>query len=514
MDSLINHSNSRAVRNALEVLPAEVNATYDIAMERIKSQGEADRKLAERVLSWITYAYKPLSLQMLQHALAVFPGMTVIDPDAFEHELILTSVCVGLVVINEQSNIIRLVRKQLSSNAQIHLKLIWKTDHTAQEYFEAKRVYLFPHAQADIATTCLTYLSLDAFGMGSDLELSLGENSLFHYAASYWGRHAQGETEECIAEVVLAFLKKTTNVARASQVLMRQKQYRRDRDFRDNFSGMHLLSFFGLGKVIHRQIQDDVTANSKDIDGRSPLLVATEYGQDSAVRVLAANEDVDMNLQDRCGRTALSHAAGRGIEKVMRLLLARKDLDVNLQDEKGQTPLFHATQCRNNKVAELLLAREDVEVNIKDMSGRTPLSHAVVNGNDEMVRLLLAREDVEVNMKDWYGRTPLFHAVINGNDEMVELLLAWKNVEVNMKDWCGRTPLFHAVVDGNGELVRLLLTREDVDVSMKDDSRRTPLSHAMACGNNEMVRLLLAREGLDKREGQDGSDTTLLGRRT
>lgn len=111
MDSLAEYSNRAAVRNALETLPAEVNATYDIAMERIARQGEYDRKLAERVLSWITFAYRPLSLKELQSALAVSAGKTVIDFDDFEDELILTSVCTGLVIIDKTSNIIRLVRK-------------------------------------------------------------------------------------------------------------------------------------------------------------------------------------------------------------------------------------------------------------------------------------------------------------------------------------------------------------------------------------------------------------------
>jgi hypothetical protein len=115
MDSLAHHSNRQAVRNALETLPAGVNATYNLAMERIAMQGEYDRALAERVLSWISFAYRPLSLKELQTAFAVSAGISTINSDDFEDELILTSVCAGLVVIDETSNIIRLVRKWLSS---------------------------------------------------------------------------------------------------------------------------------------------------------------------------------------------------------------------------------------------------------------------------------------------------------------------------------------------------------------------------------------------------------------
>lgn len=43
MDSLANHTNDSAVRNALEVLPGGVDATYDMAMERIAGQDETSR---------------------------------------------------------------------------------------------------------------------------------------------------------------------------------------------------------------------------------------------------------------------------------------------------------------------------------------------------------------------------------------------------------------------------------------------------------------------------------------
>jgi hypothetical protein len=107
-NTLVNHSNNRAVCNVLETLPTEVNATYDMAMERIARQCENDRILPS--VSWITHAYRPLSVEELQHALAVSLGMTAMDPDAFENALILISVCAGLVVINEESSVIRLIR--------------------------------------------------------------------------------------------------------------------------------------------------------------------------------------------------------------------------------------------------------------------------------------------------------------------------------------------------------------------------------------------------------------------
>jgi|ERR1700722_13884644 len=111
MDSLVGKLNPAEVRNALENLPEGMDDTYDEAMERIERQEDNRKRLAKRVLSWITYVVRPLSVEELQHALAIMPNTTKIDPEAIIDEEILTSVCAGLVVIDAERNVLGLVRK-------------------------------------------------------------------------------------------------------------------------------------------------------------------------------------------------------------------------------------------------------------------------------------------------------------------------------------------------------------------------------------------------------------------
>jgi len=111
MDSLATKSDRRAVRNALDMLPTEVNSIYMEAMGRISGQVESDRELAKRVLIWVTYTRRPLSLTELQHAVAICNDMTDMDLEAIVHEQILTTVCAGLVIIDQNSSIVRLVRE-------------------------------------------------------------------------------------------------------------------------------------------------------------------------------------------------------------------------------------------------------------------------------------------------------------------------------------------------------------------------------------------------------------------
>jgi hypothetical protein len=110
MDALIQKHNVTEVRKALENLPKDVDETYNEALERIEQQNEADRVLARRVLSWVTHARRTLTVPELQHALAVVHGTNALDPDNITDEEILTSICAGLLVVDEE-RMIRLVRK-------------------------------------------------------------------------------------------------------------------------------------------------------------------------------------------------------------------------------------------------------------------------------------------------------------------------------------------------------------------------------------------------------------------
>jgi len=131
MDSLVGKHTPAAVRKALENLPKEVNDTYDEAMERIERQNEDDKELAKQVFSWITYACRPLSVTELQHALAVTPEKTNMDPDDIIDIEILTSVCAGLVVIDEKRSIIRLVRKYNVIDCRTALLILHRLHYTA-----------------------------------------------------------------------------------------------------------------------------------------------------------------------------------------------------------------------------------------------------------------------------------------------------------------------------------------------------------------------------------------------
>ena len=176
------------MRKTLLDLPTEIDKTYEKAIQRIHQQDHASICLAMRVLAWLSHALAPLTVDGLQHALAVEPGDKAFDEEAITDISLLMSVCAGLVTAENDSQIVRLVH------------------YTTQEYFERNRLQNFPTAQIEIAGTCLTYLSITRAVEKTTEEgnsIGLTRSAFWNYADSCWNDHARGDGEKVLeAEIV------------------------------------------------------------------------------------------------------------------------------------------------------------------------------------------------------------------------------------------------------------------------------------------------------------------------
>lgn len=130
LDSLDDKTTTRAVRRALKQLQKHSSKSaegqkceildhlYNDTMERINGQKQGFQRLAQEALLWITCAKRPLSTSELQHALAVEVGDSELGEDNIVSIKRIVSACAGLVTVDKESSIIRLVH------------------YTTQEYFE------------------------------------------------------------------------------------------------------------------------------------------------------------------------------------------------------------------------------------------------------------------------------------------------------------------------------------------------------------------------------------------
>ena len=332
LDSLMNKTTEDEIQNALKRLPRGSEAydeAYKDAMERIEEQDVDGKKLAKQVLLWIVSARRSLATAELQHALAVEVGKSVFNAKRQPDIEDIVSVCAGLVTIDKESNVFRLVH------------------YTTQDYFEQTQSHWFPNAETYITTICITYLSFDIFTHGfcqtdNEFEERLRSNQFFEYAAQNWGHHARKAST--LSQAVVKFLMCEAQVNASSQGLFATKRYPLPSNYSQQvprgITGLHLTAHFGVESILKLLLQaGKVEADSKDEYGRTPLSWATGSGQEAVVKLLLETGKVEADSKGKDGQTPLSLAAENGHEAVVKLLLETGKVKADSKDEDSQTPL-------------------------------------------------------------------------------------------------------------------------------------------------------------------------------
>jgi hypothetical protein len=232
-----------AVRAALENLPSGLDNTYKDVMERIYKQGKADVDLALKALSWITYAKVPLKVKALQHAVAIKPGMMTLDDGDLTNEDDLISVCAGIVTIDRESGIVRLVH------------------YTTQQYLEKHLMELNLKVRVDVARGCLSYLNLDVFRKPCNLQDRttligrLEKYPFVGYAVMYWPDHIRGELEEALKDVSLCAFKEQGLRDSVCQIEAHLRGYWVQNYARDR-SRLHIFAVYGLSVLCRHLLEE------------------------------------------------------------------------------------------------------------------------------------------------------------------------------------------------------------------------------------------------------------------
>ncbi|KAJ7649138.1 hypothetical protein DFH06DRAFT_558397 [Mycena polygramma] len=474
--SLATKPTVKTVRVALEEIskksPGDLNGMYDEVMERINRQSEDDRNLARRTLSWISNAHTVLHISELIEALAVEPGTTDLDPDNLLDLDIILSVCAGLVVLNEEDHLVRLIH------------------YTAQEYLDRYQERHFPwQAQLEITGRCITYLCFRKFATVGDLELEMlfDENPLLEYALLFTLAHARGEPETQIRIDILRFLAylltdgkhmwqmmhtihpslPRTRIGLAAyfgmlevasylldedrfdiaglrgaarnghtqmvRLLMQSQGYRKhvaqqEHPLAEHFvdaqaewefiAGLHRASRDGNEEIVYAFLEAGVNVNGVGLPYGTALQAASFHGHYSVVCILLAM-GADVNLKIGMYGTALRAASIAG-HTDMAFLLIENGAQIDAQGKHGSA-LAAALCCGREGVAQLLIDR-GANPNDPGARGWTALGLAAVNGYQEIVRHLLLR-GANVNARSEANKTALHAAQSQGHEAITRLLI-------------------------------------------------------------------------------------------
>lgn len=425
--------------------------TYDEAIQRIWSQDAEDVSLAGRILSWISCAHRPLTVTELQHALAVTPKDPYFDGEALTDE-ILVSVCAGIVTIDRKSNIICLVH------------------HTTQEYLELVRSERFPNAQADIARTCLTYLSFPEVTSRNNPKISghrrqsTMASGFSRYAFLFWGLHVKLAADEEVEEQAFDFVTDYRTFAIVGELVYlwpnERIEYRPKR-----FSKLHITASFGLERLSGLLLErTNVELNTQDDFGLTPIALAALQGHLELVDYLLGLEEIDINAGRNTQIGTVLHVASRcgHTETVDKILKAGGDVDA--LTVKGHTALHDAAEAGNLNIIRLLLAAGS-DARAMTRSRTTPLYRAARNGSLEAVKLLIEK-DSNVNATTWDSWTPLHEAIERDHFNVAEFLIG-AGADLTCKTSNGQTPMDLARMLERRHLVELLSTAETQSTSLQ-----------------------------------------------
>lgn len=265
------------MEEALEKMPHALDDAFEATLQRIQNQPENRRALGEKALMWMSHAQRPLRIGELVDVLALKSSERSLNQRHRPSPRLLLECCFGLVSLDEESSVLRLVH------------------YSVQEYLLDHRSRLFPFGQEIVAEKCLRYMLFDAFNTGScsskaGIVSCLSDYPFYGYNCRYWGRHVQIAVGERIQNLAMEFLQSRPHVARSYQlsqwVLGRRNVYWRPEEG-NSCTGLHLACAFGLDHIAKELL--DTTFFDIDLPtemGTTALIKSAAGGHGECVRML------------------------------------------------------------------------------------------------------------------------------------------------------------------------------------------------------------------------------------
>ncbi|KAL6892133.1 ankyrin [Trichoderma evansii] len=512
MDDLSRCCTLKSIREALKRLPTNVAGAFQASFHQITKKNEQfDLDLAKHALTWIVHAKMSLSVDQILESFAIqySKGKHYRDSRPTTERLI--SAVAGLVVVDTDKNIVRLVHESAKDQLQ-------------------KKNILHENADLIIIKTCLACLLRATDDTGVD-----EQKTLLSYAANYWTSHLgpkYQDTDEEADKFIKEFLNDSTKLTRAFNLIPDTLG-----SGLTGMTGLHAAVYFGLCSYAESLIKSHVNINAQCVDGQTALHWAVRFRRHSLLKVLLLNS-ANTNIRDKENNTPLHRAImvpGRAGIRIVQDLLnggARPDIpgargltalsstikygptataeilleslkDVNTEISGGYNSLAELFQYdyreailgrAANNLGQLDYAADKhvkylinvvlnlgIDLNRPTSRDWLPLIHAVHTENPSRVRHLLERDPCPANVmqrdptNQW---SPLRWAVDYNRESDVLCLLINHGADVNEKSSDGWTPLIAAVKRNDEDKVRLLL-KGGAEPDITDSINWTALLHAI-----------------------------------
>ena len=99
------------IREMLDKFPTQIEEVYIRTWHRILEQSQESVALAKQALIWVLYASRSMTIDELVQATATSPETHCLDPMRVVPATTILALCRGLLVMEEESKLVRLLRK-------------------------------------------------------------------------------------------------------------------------------------------------------------------------------------------------------------------------------------------------------------------------------------------------------------------------------------------------------------------------------------------------------------------
>ncbi|KAL7918702.1 nacht and ankyrin domain-containing protein [Trichoderma austrokoningii] len=341
-------------------IPEDLESLYS---ELIRGMGPASLKL----IQWIYFATRPLSIEELRWALAIDSGYSSLracqdavdyipDDKSMRHRIVSLSQGLAEIASGSDTHIIQFIHQSIK-DFFLHKCLV----ALYGEFVSIKAAIGMSHLY--LLKTCIRYLAMEE--IGKSVIPTYCENQLamdfpfLKYATVSWVSHMKQSDEHDIpGEQFLELFSWPSNAlislwARIHGIICHWSDGRIHKET----SLVHIAARYGIQgviKALQRLSQVTVEANSKDGSGQTPLSWTASKGHEAVVKLFLATSQADINIKDYRGKTPLSRAARNGHEAIVKLLLATGQVDMNIKDHHGNSLLLVAKQWNDVAIYSLL----------------------------------------------------------------------------------------------------------------------------------------------------------------
>jgi len=259
---------------------------------------------------------------------------------------------------------------------------------------------------------------------------------------------------------------------------------------RSDREALHHAALFGSHQIVLRLLHARAPLNDRDLDFKTPLLIARDAGHESVVALLLSGGAKDSRLTE-----PVLNAAVSGDFETLRRLVNVEGGPVDGCDESGRTVLHHI--CLAGELSVAIMIFENLQhdnggsaaVLTRDKEGALPLHYAAQTGRLDLVEMLVSKGS-PIEAGDKTMSNPIYYAC-RGGSLPVTMWLLKNGASIKMPDKNKRQPFHGALESGDITLIQAMIELGCVEMAEDNGGGVSAWDYARSQGlNGEGISLL------------------------